>query len=63
MNTNLWQVESIEAFLCLKCPECDFYSKDQNHFRNHALTNHPCSVVFFGKPCEKLHNQPDHKIH
>ena len=49
MNPNPWQVDSIEAFTCLKCPECNFYSRDENYFKDHAMANHPCSVVFFGK--------------
>ena len=62
MNANPWQVDSIEAFSCLKCPECNFYSRDENYFKDHAMANHPCSVVFFGNPCEKFHNQPDRSI-
>ena len=62
MDTNPWQVDSIEAFSCLKCPECFFYSRDENYFRNHAMANHPCSVVFFGSPSEKFHNQPDRSV-
>ena len=59
MNTNPWQVDSIEAFSCLKCPECDFYSRDENYFQNHAMANHPCSVVFFGKHEEYIALTPE----
>ena len=59
MNTNPWQVDSIEAFSCLKCPECNFYSRDENYFKDHAMANHPCSVVFFGKHEEYVSMTPE----
>ena len=46
---NPWQVNSIQAFSCLKCPECVFDTKEENNFKNHALDNHPLSFVLFGK--------------
>ena len=46
---NPWQVESIEAFYCLKCPECTFYTKEEEIFFYHAFENHTLSNVFFGK--------------
>ena len=46
---NPWQVESIQAFTILKCPECFFDTKDENKFENHAVVNHPMSYVLFGK--------------
>ena len=49
MNTNPWQVENIWAFSCLKCPECEFYSKEEDYFQSHAMANHPGSAVLFGK--------------
>ena len=50
---NPWQVRSIQAFSCLKCPECAFITKEEKLFQNHALQNHPmCYVgyasIFFG---------------
>ena len=45
---NPWQVNSIEAFAYLKCPECDFDSKAESSFKSHALKTHPLSHVFFG---------------
>ena len=48
MMENPWQVDSIEAFACLKCPECVFYTKENNVFQNHAVENHPLSHVLFG---------------
>ena len=47
---NPWQVVSIEAFYCLKCPECMYFTTDDNQFYNHAVKNHPLSGVLFGKP-------------
>ena len=49
MKENPWLVDSIQAFGCLKCPECDFDSKEQLYFRNHALENHPLCYVLFHK--------------
>ena len=47
METNPWQVDSIDAFICFKCPECQFYSQKDDFFQNHALENHPLSIVLF----------------
>ena len=47
---NPWQVVSIEAFYCLKCPECMFFTTEDNAFYEHAVKNHPLSGVLFGKP-------------
>ena len=49
MSKNPWKVKSIEAFVCLKCPECEFNSKEENVFQDHAVLNHPMSAVLFGK--------------
>jgi hypothetical protein len=51
---NPWQVRSIQAFSCLKCPECTFITKEENSFQNHAVKSHPLSYVgyasiFFGR--------------
>ena len=46
---NPWQVESIEAFYALKCPECTFYTKEDKIFFHHAVENHKMSNVFFGR--------------
>ena len=51
---NPWQVESIEAFYILKCPECTYYTKKDNSFYDHAIENHSKSFVFFGKPTVKI---------
>ena len=47
MAGNPWQVESILAFYCLKCPECEFNSKEENNFIHHAKEYHPLSFVLF----------------
>ena len=55
MTDNPWQVESIQAFYWLKCPECPFHTKEENHFEIHASKNHPLSYVYFGrKPKNEL---------
>ena len=47
MAGNPWQVESILAFYCIKCPECEFYSKEENDFIHHANEYHPLSCILF----------------
>ena len=53
---NPWQVESIEAFYVLKCPECTFYTKNDKGFYDHAVKNHHLSVSLFGKPKVEIIN-------
>ena len=48
MNSNPWQVESIDEFYFLKCPECMFFSQEENDFKGHAIENHPLSNTLFG---------------
>ena len=56
---NPWQVVSIEAFYCLKCPECMYFTTDDNGFYDHAVENHPLSGVLFGKPKVEVINLED----
>ena len=49
MDENPWEVDSILAFSCFKCPECAFFDQEENSFQNHALEYHPLSFVLFGK--------------
>ena len=49
LENNPWNVESLQAFLCLKCPECVFDTKEKDSFQNHAIENHPLSTVLFDK--------------
>ena len=49
MVDNPWNVDSIDAFIFLKCPECVYDTKEEHDFRDHAFENHPMSFVFFGK--------------
>ena len=49
MNSNPWQVDSIQTFYCLKCPECMFFSHEEFNFKHHAMENHPLSYLLFGK--------------
>ena len=53
MSRNPWLVDSVQAFSYLKCPECDFNSKDESIFQDHAVENHPLSFVLFGENMEK----------
>ena len=46
---NPWKVDSIQAFSCLKCPECSFNTKEEHLFQDHAVKNHPSSSLLFDK--------------
>ena len=56
MDGNPWQVESLQDFLYLKCPECTFDTQEDLSFQDHALQNHPLSSVFFGEILVKEEN-------
>ena len=45
---NPWEVESIQSFAFLNCPECTFKSKEETLFQEHAVTHHPLCFVLFG---------------
>ena len=49
MSQNPWQVDSIEVFYYLKCPECTFDTQEEVTFQDHAVANHPLSFTLFGK--------------
>ena len=49
MSKNPWQVDSIEVFYYLKCPECKFDTQEEVTFQDHAVANHPLSFSLFGK--------------
>ena len=46
---NPWRVDSIQEFSCLKCPECDYFNKEESYFKDHAISNHSLSSVLFDK--------------
>ena len=48
-STNPWEVNSIQEFWFLKCPECNFDTKDEYFFQHHAIENHPQSFALFSK--------------
>ena len=58
MTENPWKVDSIQDFLCFKCPECDFNSKLDDVFEEHAIENHPLSFTIFGKTCKEEELDP-----
>ena len=49
MAVNPWQVDSVQAFSFLKCPECTFEIQEEHFFQVHAVENHPLSFVLFVK--------------
>ena len=56
---NPWKVDSVQAFneIFLKCPECAFTTKEEACFRDHAVKNHPLSVVLYGRSKEATNRQ------
>ena len=55
-NHNPWQVESIQDFWFLRCPECSFDTKEEEHFRVHAIENHSESLELFQKKVKEEAN-------
>ena len=49
MNENPWQVDSIQDFAFLNCPECSFKTKTEEFFQDHAVSSHPMCFVLFGQ--------------
>ena len=49
MFQNPWKVDSVQAFSCLKCPECNFFTKEEKIFKDHAMKKHPLSLTLFVK--------------
>ena len=62
MTENPWLVDSIQDFLSLQCPECNYNSKEEDVFEEHAIENHPLSFVIFGKTCKEEDLEPILKI-
>ena len=46
---NPWQVDNIQSFLFLNCPECVYKTKKAKAFQNHALEKHHLSKVLFSE--------------
>ena len=44
---NPWEVQSLQDFTFICCPECVYRSQDAESFECHALDNHPDSKDFF----------------
>ena len=56
---NPWIVENIEAFNFYCCPECDFQSKNGDHFKRHAMESHKKSKVFFFRLKSKIYKNSE----
>ena len=61
MDVNPWKVESIEAFYSFLCPECGFNSKEGTFFQDHAIKNHPLSLVLFENSYESKFNNAKYR--
>ena len=46
---NPWEVDSIQDFFRLKCPECSFFSLNESSFQKHAVKNHALSHILFSE--------------
>ena len=51
---NPWVVDSVDAFLFWKCPECTFDTNIEDNFETHAVENHPLSFVLFRKTLNNI---------
>ena len=49
MTQNPWQVDSIQAFVYINCPECSFKTKEEGFFQDHAVASHPNCFALFGR--------------
>ena len=52
MLDNPWHVKNVQNFLFLNCPECEFKTKKENIFHNHAVQCHPSSILLFSNENE-----------
>ena len=52
MPDNPWLIENIQKFLFLNCPECEFKTKKENSFQDHAVERHPSSFALFNNVSE-----------
>ena len=48
MTQNPWQVDSVQAFVYINCPECSFKTKEEGFFQDHAVASHPMCFPLFG---------------
>ena len=55
---NPWQVESVQDFIYINCPECVFKTKEGSSFQNHAIQNHPQSHIFFDTQYDDVKPDP-----
>ena len=46
MNSNPWNVQTLDEFLFYCCPECDNKYVTKSHFVEHALTSHQVSQQY-----------------
>ena len=49
MTKNPWQVDSVQDFLYINCPECSFKTKEEGFFQDHAVASHPMCFPLFGR--------------
>ena len=59
---NPWLVDSIQDFWFLKCPECNFDTKEEYIFQHHAIQNHPQSLPLFSNTIKQEAFEGDYEI-
>ena len=57
MNSNPWNVGSINEFSYLNCPECDFHTKEKKDFQDHATRCLPCTICKKGATKATVHKK------
>ena len=61
MTENPWNVDSVNVFYFLKCPECIFDTQEEYSFRDHAIENHPLSFALFHKQSAEEENEENYE--
>ena len=49
LSENPWLADNIQSFVFINCPECDYKTKKEPTFQDHAKKKHPMSFAFFEK--------------
>ena len=61
LQMNPWDVENLQDFYFLCCPECVYRTKEENEFTTHCVNLHPNSMRFFSKD-SNVKNEPSEPL-
>ena len=53
IDSDFFHPLALHKILYLRCPECEFETKEENNFEDHAIKNHPMSFELFRKKSVK----------